>query len=238
MYYPVERDKTFVYPAAMFRTSARPTHGGVDFTPVKKGEKLRVFAVEGGTIEISSFTNSAGNNIMVLAPSGRRWWYGHLSRRDVAVGDTVKAGQRLGLMGSTGNSDGVHLHLELHHPYINAENDPWPYLVNLQDINSKTIKPAASREKALIEYGDFMAALSEEEQHELLRVVKELWRIHIVPNTPFPYSAVILNEVRAARGEDALSVSDRQELAKEIAASIGDEIAQDVADELNRRLAS
>ena len=237
MFYPVERDKTFIFPAAMFRTKQRPTHGGVDFTPVKQGENLPVFAVESGRITISSFSKQAGNNVMILTPGGRRWWYGHLERRDVKVGDQVRAGQRIGLMGTTGNSTGVHLHLELHFPYINAEANPWPLIANLPDINRKTIKPAASREAALAEYGVFMA-LSDGEQKELLRLARELWRIHIVPNTPFQYDAVILNEIRALRGEGALSVEDRKELAKEIAAGIGDEIAQDVADELNRRLAS
>lgn len=151
--YPVERDKTFMFPDAMFKTRARPTHGGVDFTPVKLGENVPVYAVEAGVIEISSFSaGKAGHNIMIRTASGRRWWYGHLHRRDVSVNNRVREGQRIGLMGTTGNSSGVHLHLELHWPRMNVEVDPWPFLVNAPDINSKTIKPAPSREKALIDY--------------------------------------------------------------------------------------
>jgi murein DD-endopeptidase MepM/ murein hydrolase activator NlpD len=39
--------------------------------------------------------------------------YGHLSRRLVVTGDSVMAGQVIGLSGSTGRSTAPHLHLEI-----------------------------------------------------------------------------------------------------------------------------
>ena len=54
-----------------------------------------------------------GNFIEVRHPNGMSTLYGHLSRIDVANGDAVAPGQRIGLVGSTGYSTGPHLHFEV-----------------------------------------------------------------------------------------------------------------------------
>ena len=46
-------------------------------------------------------------------PEGYQSMYGHLSRVTVAVGDTVSAGQVIGLSGNSGRSSAPHLHLEI-----------------------------------------------------------------------------------------------------------------------------
>ena len=51
--------------------------------------------------------------IEVRHPNGMSTLYGHLSRIDVANGDAVAPGQRIGLVGSTGYSTGPHLHFEV-----------------------------------------------------------------------------------------------------------------------------
>ena len=51
-------------------------------------------------------------NIGLDADNGRTYVYSHLSQRFAQVGATVKAGQVLGFVGSTGFSTGPHLHFE------------------------------------------------------------------------------------------------------------------------------
>lgn len=53
-----------------------------------------------------------GNIVVIDHGKGLSSWYAHLSQRDVAVGQSIARGHRLGLSGSTGYSFGPHLHLE------------------------------------------------------------------------------------------------------------------------------
>jgi murein DD-endopeptidase MepM/ murein hydrolase activator NlpD len=58
---------------------------------------------------------SYGNLIVIrdAANPSIEVYYAHLSRREVAVGDAVTAGQGIGASGNTGNSEGPHLHYEI-----------------------------------------------------------------------------------------------------------------------------
>lgn len=117
-----------------------PFHGGTDFTPLVKGNRIPAYAVGAGTIYgINLGTGAAGLNVMLrLDSDGSLWWYGHLSRIDVARGQRVRDGQQVGLIGATGNVTGVHLHLERHWPRIDAETDPWPYIKDARDVEGLT----------------------------------------------------------------------------------------------------
>jgi murein DD-endopeptidase MepM/ murein hydrolase activator NlpD len=54
-----------------------------------------------------------GRFVVVEHPSGYTSLYGHAQRILVALNDSVRAGQVIGLSGSTGNSTGPHLHFEI-----------------------------------------------------------------------------------------------------------------------------
>lgn len=72
---------------------------------------------EGNPDQSCSFNSQQWNAVYVRHADGSVAWYGHLKRDSVttkAIGDTVAAGEYLGLVGSSGNSTGPHLHLELH----------------------------------------------------------------------------------------------------------------------------
>ena len=86
-------------------------HKGVDIA-APKGTTVFT-AAEGEVVRTGYDPDGYGNFIEVRHPNGMSTLYGHLSRIDVANGDAVTMGQRIGLVGSTGYSTGPHLHFEV-----------------------------------------------------------------------------------------------------------------------------
>lgn len=86
-------------------------HKGVDIAaPTGTG----VFATTEGKVLRSGYdAGGYGNFIEIQHPNGMTSLYGHLSRIDVHSGRVVAAGERIGLVGSTGYSTGPHLHFEV-----------------------------------------------------------------------------------------------------------------------------
>jgi len=90
---------------------ASTNHQGVDLA-APTGTPVR--AVKPGKISISkSQATGYGNWIEVKHDDGTSSRYGHLSSRDVQVGQRVEAGQVIGKVGNTGTSTGAHLHFEV-----------------------------------------------------------------------------------------------------------------------------
>lgn len=85
-------------------------HPGMDIDG-QRGEE--VHAPGGGTVIKASYTGGYGNMVEVDHGNGLTTRYGHMSKLNVSVGDTVKRGDLVGLIGSTGRSTGPHLHYEL-----------------------------------------------------------------------------------------------------------------------------
>jgi murein DD-endopeptidase MepM/ murein hydrolase activator NlpD len=86
-------------------------HEGVDIAaPYGTG----VFAAAEGSVLRTGYDPAGyGRFVEIRHPNGMTTLYGHLSRLDVASGDPVAAGSRIGLVGSTGRSTGPHLHFEV-----------------------------------------------------------------------------------------------------------------------------
>lgn len=70
---------------------------------------------------------SYGNFVKLRHANGYCTLYAHMKNVCVVKGQTVKAGERLGYMGNSGNSYGAHLHFEVRTPG-NERIDPEPYL--------------------------------------------------------------------------------------------------------------
>ncbi|CAN5319749.1 hypothetical protein BH09PSE1_BH09PSE1_29110 [soil metagenome] len=86
-------------------------HKGVDIA-APQGTSVYA-AAEGRVLRIGYDPAGYGNFIEMRHPNGMTTLYGHLSRVDVASGDRVAPGGRIGLVGSTGYSTGPHLHFEV-----------------------------------------------------------------------------------------------------------------------------
>ena len=72
-----------------------------------------VVAPANGTISKAGWQGGYGNLIEIDHGNGLKTRYGHLSKVNIQIGDTVQRGQQIGLVGSTGRSTGPHLHYEL-----------------------------------------------------------------------------------------------------------------------------
>ena len=101
------------------------THTGLDIAS-PSGTDIQVVA--DGTVTCASYNGSYGNLVKVDHGNGVETWYAHTSKMYVSVGQEVKAGDVIAAVGTTGNSTGPHLHLEIR---INGNHvNPQNYLYN------------------------------------------------------------------------------------------------------------
>jgi murein DD-endopeptidase MepM/ murein hydrolase activator NlpD len=79
-----------------------------------------IFAAAPGTVSVAKSTGwnyGYGQYIVITHPNGTQTVYAHLSNINVSVGQSVSRGQKIGDMGSTGNSTGPHVHFEVRGAY-------------------------------------------------------------------------------------------------------------------------
>ncbi|MBQ8868342.1 MAG: peptidoglycan DD-metalloendopeptidase family protein [Oscillospiraceae bacterium] len=104
-------------------------HTGIDISGANVYGKNIVAANSGTVIKaVTSYVPKKGYGKYVIIDHGGGYTtlYGHCSSLLVKVGQTVKRGDPIALVGSTGNSTGPHLHFGI---YVNGkEVDPLPYL--------------------------------------------------------------------------------------------------------------
>ena len=101
----------------------KSTHTGLDIAATS-GTPIKVVAA--GTVIAASYDGSYGKLVKVDHGNGVETWYAHTSKMYVKVGEQVEAGDVIAAVGSTGNSTGPHLHLEIR---VNGEHvNPQDYL--------------------------------------------------------------------------------------------------------------
>ncbi|MFV5698473.1 M23 family metallopeptidase [Flavobacterium sp. ZT3R17] len=93
-------------------TKARKMHEGMDFS-AKIGTPI--YATGDGVVSKADNTVSGfGNHVVIRHGYGYETLYGHLSKYNCRAGQRVKRGDIIGYVGSTGRSEGPHLHYEVH----------------------------------------------------------------------------------------------------------------------------
>jgi LysM repeat protein len=84
-------------------------------------------ATDGGYVSFVGWTDIGYGYLIILDhANGYSSYYAHLSQMYVMIGQRVERGQVIGAVGSTGNSSGPHLHLEIR--YNGVEQNPLVYL--------------------------------------------------------------------------------------------------------------
>ncbi len=94
------------------KTGKRVFHRGTDFAG-RKG--TRIFTTADGVVTESAYMAGYGNVVKVSHADGYVTRYAHNSKNLVSVGDVVRKGTPIALMGATGRTTGTHLHYEVHH---------------------------------------------------------------------------------------------------------------------------
>ncbi|SFM85127.1 Transglycosylase SLT domain-containing protein [Streptomyces sp. cf124] len=105
----------------------RKLHTGTDFGA---GSGTPVLAARDGVVTFAGWSNGYGNRVVIshgtIDGDTISTTYNHmLSGLSVGVGDQVKVGQRVGLVGSTGYSTGAHLHFEVQQNGAYVNPAPW-----------------------------------------------------------------------------------------------------------------
>ena len=133
-------------------TGRRTQHDGVDFVaPVG----TPIVAAAGGLVVAIEYRSDYGNMVDIDHGNGLKTRYAHASKVFVKIGDIVKAGERIALVGRTGRATGSHLHFEVH--VNDVPQNPVAFLENAGQPKMAATKAPAQR-VAAADIGKSMAA--------------------------------------------------------------------------------
>jgi murein DD-endopeptidase MepM/ murein hydrolase activator NlpD len=130
LHYPLARSASEQDPWGWRFSSARGAwrmHTGVDLIAP---EGTPVLAVQAGRVQRVDLISGYGLTVLIDHGGGWSSLYAHLLETSVSSGESLRAGQPLGLVGQSGNASGPHLHLEVRQrqPQGLVAVDPTPLL--------------------------------------------------------------------------------------------------------------
>jgi murein DD-endopeptidase MepM/ murein hydrolase activator NlpD len=128
---PVTNDSGYVFPVGGGPSVVSVSHHHHDYpaADIAAPEGSPLYALADSVV-LKSWDQPdpyCGIGLMLRASDGQEWTYCHLSYLDpqVVQGAVLSAGQPVGLVGSTGDATGPHLHLQLDPPTHYPQLEPW-----------------------------------------------------------------------------------------------------------------
>jgi LysM repeat protein len=108
-------DSDYILPVA-YATETTDLHG-YDAVDLAAPMGTSIVAADSGTVIIAKsgglWNGGYGNYVVISHPNGTQTLYAHMSKVLASVGQTVAQGQRIGLVGKTGEATGPHVHFEV-----------------------------------------------------------------------------------------------------------------------------
>ena len=101
----------------------RKFHNGVDLA---NSQGTPIYAARSGKVTVATYGSTYGYYVTINHGDGYSSLYAHMTHYVVSKGDTVKKGQLIGYMGSTGRSTGPHLHFSIF--YNGSSVNPMNYI--------------------------------------------------------------------------------------------------------------
>ncbi len=116
-----------------------------------------IVAVESGTVETVANlgSRSYGRYIVIRHDNGTRSLYAHLKSYNVSKGQRVSRGQVIGVMGSSGNSSGTHLHFEMSNcdPFMKYYKDTYRWKIQFEQ-NVRSNNSRFNSDKSIVNWID------------------------------------------------------------------------------------
>jgi len=100
-------------------------HTGLDFATATG---TPIYAIADGVITSTGYDGPYGNKTVETLADGTEIWYAHQSAIGVHAGEEVHQGEQIGNVGSTGNTTGPHVHIEVR-PGGGDPVDPYPAFI-------------------------------------------------------------------------------------------------------------
>lgn len=155
---PVKTDKikvTSYFGPRSFKLNGKPysdVHKGIDLRPTNITYKEEILAFADGTVTSVQKTGvqyGTGCYVRIKHNNGWQTLYYHLKSGSIVVNkeDKVKKGQKLGVIGTTGQSTGIHLHFQIDKGSSSTAIDPYDYVFKDKTFDSGSSKPSKGKFK-------------------------------------------------------------------------------------------